>query len=718
MASTAKQKIAILGGGVGAMTAAWQITSEPGWQDKYEVTVYQMGWRLGGKGASGRRAPHWRIEEHGLHIWLGFYHNAFRMLQAAFAEINPEAAAAPVGNTPPRMAKGVFLRCEDAFLPHSYVGAYQQENGRAVPWMVEMPRNDELPWQGGALPSLWSYLVELAQLLLKQAGQDWHAKVYKHEDLHQHQGLMGWLKEKADDLALDAVELGEGAGLAALSGLASLMAKLPHDTDLHLPGQHALLKLLLRQLQAWVAHEFQRLTADDLEGRRHLLMTDFVASALRGVLEDRILEGRRLGELDEEVRTWLTRHGAMPVTVDFNANPLLRVFYDFVFAFLGGDSDDPAKTANFATAPTLRTLFRMCCTYNGAIFWKMRAGMGDTIFTPLYKALMKRGVQFKFFHKVQKLALSEDGRAVQRIHMARQVNTLRPYEPLVNVKGLDCWPSLALYQQIEQGDRLQVEVERQKLDLESLWFDWPNAEEFALEKGRDFDTVVFGISLGSVPLLCDELCQANPAWRRMVDTVQTVATTGVQLWLRPSLPEFGWAAAPPILDGFHEPLDTWADMSHLLPVEDWDDQDPPHNIAYFCGALKAGPLDPEDAATPKRAAGEVARATRNLLDTQLGWLWPKAVDGTGALKEGWLLDRYQRANVDPSERYVLSVAHSESARLKANASGFDNLVLTGDWIDNGFNAGCVEASAMAGLQAGNSVLGKDLYDGVIGQELC
>ena len=29
---------------------------QPGWQDRYEITVYQMGWRLGGKGASGRNA--------------------------------------------------------------------------------------------------------------------------------------------------------------------------------------------------------------------------------------------------------------------------------------------------------------------------------------------------------------------------------------------------------------------------------------------------------------------------------------------------------------------------------------------------------------------------------------------------------------------------------------------------------------------------------------
>ena len=66
----------------------------------------------------------------------------------------------------------------------------------------------------------------------------------------------------------------------------------------------------------------------------------------------------------------------------------------------------------------------------------------------------------------------------------------------------------------------------------------------------------------------------------------------------------------------------------------------------------------------------------------------------------------------------MSVAHSSAARLKANATGFDNLLITGDWIDNGFNAGCVEASAMAGIEAGNALLGRDLYDGVIGRELC
>ena len=48
-----KKKVAILGGGVGGMTAAFDLTNDPDWKDRFdEITVYQLGWRLGGKGAS------------------------------------------------------------------------------------------------------------------------------------------------------------------------------------------------------------------------------------------------------------------------------------------------------------------------------------------------------------------------------------------------------------------------------------------------------------------------------------------------------------------------------------------------------------------------------------------------------------------------------------------------------------------------------------------
>ena len=63
-----------------SLTTAYQLTRTEALRAKHEVTVYQIGWRLGGKGATGRRDG--RIEEHGLHIWFGYYDNAFRMLRA------------------------------------------------------------------------------------------------------------------------------------------------------------------------------------------------------------------------------------------------------------------------------------------------------------------------------------------------------------------------------------------------------------------------------------------------------------------------------------------------------------------------------------------------------------------------------------------------------------------------------------------------------------
>src|SRR6201998_4932041 len=70
-----------------ALSAAWRL-SEPGSRDHFDsVTVYQRGWRLGGKAASSR-GPNGRIEEHGLHIWLGSYENAFGLLRECYAELD------------------------------------------------------------------------------------------------------------------------------------------------------------------------------------------------------------------------------------------------------------------------------------------------------------------------------------------------------------------------------------------------------------------------------------------------------------------------------------------------------------------------------------------------------------------------------------------------------------------------------------------------------
>ena len=69
-----RKRIAIVGGGCAAMAAAWDLTSRKK-AGSCDVTIFQMGGRLGGKAASSRNAPGFgdRIEEHGLHLWLGYY---------------------------------------------------------------------------------------------------------------------------------------------------------------------------------------------------------------------------------------------------------------------------------------------------------------------------------------------------------------------------------------------------------------------------------------------------------------------------------------------------------------------------------------------------------------------------------------------------------------------------------------------------------------------
>ena len=96
-----KRKVAIIGGGMGGLAAAFDLTRTQELRDAFDVTVYQLGWRLGGKAASSRDGDG-RILEHGLHVWFGSYENAFELVRAAYADwdnphkdqaiLDPEAA--------------------------------------------------------------------------------------------------------------------------------------------------------------------------------------------------------------------------------------------------------------------------------------------------------------------------------------------------------------------------------------------------------------------------------------------------------------------------------------------------------------------------------------------------------------------------------------------------------------------------------------------------
>ena len=68
---------------------------------------------------------------------------------------------------------------------------------------------------------------------------------------------------------------------------------------------------------------------------------------------------------------------------------LVRGIYDYAFGFRNGMAG--AEHRAIAAGTSLRGLCRMTFTYRGSYFFKMRGGMGDTVFTPYYKVLKARG---------------------------------------------------------------------------------------------------------------------------------------------------------------------------------------------------------------------------------------------------------------------------------------------------------------------------------------
>ena len=77
------------------------------------------------------------------------------------------------------------------------------------------------------------------------------------------------------------------------------------------------------------------------------------------------------------------KHGATKTSLD---SRFLTGIYDLVFAYEDGD-----REPRLAAGVALRGALRMFFTYRGAMFWRMRSGMGDAVFAPLYKVLSSAG---------------------------------------------------------------------------------------------------------------------------------------------------------------------------------------------------------------------------------------------------------------------------------------------------------------------------------------
>ncbi len=700
---------------MGAMSAAFALSEVDPHGERYEITVYQQGWRLGGKTASGRNAAMGqRIEEHGLHIWAGFYINAFTMMRVVMREL-----ARPPGTKLATLA--------DMFARQNTIHYAQLRDGDWLDWAFWFqPDSDSAVFPGK--DGLWDpdpvmpSLIELLSRLVAFVGATHRIYAAYWQGDHQSEATQVVLQLAPDVQAA----LPRPPSPVATCGHALL--DLAHDfTDrcACVAGQARSVaeRGLTGLLGAYRSLARANYTCQTMpvEIERAFLLGDLAARMVLGIVLENCL-GDGLIAIDKyEIREFLQFRGALDPEKE---NPIISAVYDYTFAFDNGSRATPCMSACCA----IQGLLRLCMTYHGAFFFKATAGFGDTLFTPIYELLSRRGVRFRFFHQVTALEPTQDGTTIGAIVLNEQAALqagLDEYQPLVDVNGIRCWPNAPVWDQLADGASLQA----WNVNFETDVAQPASAAKLRLVCGRDFDHVILGIPVGALRSICGALLHeptnANRAtdWSNMVGHLKTVRTQALQVWLSKEVHTLGGpfvapehqsyaGAMGPVVINCQPPLDTFADMSQLLPAEAWP-ADGPKSVAYFCAVMA------DDAACddPRAADDAVHASSQAWMTSWLHTLWPAigkdaAFDWSILYSPGDLTgparlqDQYWRANTSPSERYVLSLPGTLQYRMEPGGSGYANLFLAGDWTRvPEINAGCVEVAVMSGLLAASALSG-------------
>jgi len=692
----AKKKIAILGGGMAGLSAAYQLTKTQALRDLHDVTVYQLGWRLGGKAASGRDELK-RNLEHGLHVWFGCYENTFQMLRELYA-------ANPPG--------GKLTTWQDAVKPQTYtpIGVLRADGTWAF-WPLSWPMNGGTPGDGTLMPS-WGQMIEI---------------------------VLGWIAEAiARHWEPGPMEAMAAAGRPPPVGGLTHAPLLPTNTTpsraLKAAQQHLNARGPdLNKLSAQDMAHFNDLIGwarDALAGAKftgaspldHRILTevlDIFVAVCHGIWDDLVIPNRPLESIDgSDFRAWLIQHGATPTIV--NTSSVVRIVYDTLFQYLDGDVTRPS----YAAGSGLGVIMRLVGTYKGSMMWDIQAGMGEVLVAPLYKHLVAAGVTFRFFRKVTNLELSADGSLVQTIRMDKQAETVSgDYRPTFELPdGITAWPSEPFWKQLVDGDKMKAA----KVNFESYWCDWPPVRpQEVLALGTDFDIAILAISLGAYkPLndtdvsMCAPLIAKSKRFADYVRNVGVVPTQSLQLWCDPATAGLGWTTGKAATVSGPEYLNIWADMTQVLAFEPWPDPKP-QSLHYLCGTYKTTLYRQPSSNTgvPAQASAEIRTQTIAWLNGSSGWQWPLAdphgafdfdmlhttTPATGAAR---LDQQFWRANIDPTECCTLSGAGTTQYRLHPDQTGFANLILVGEGSRHGFNTTAIEGAVMSGSAGSRAICGQ------------
>jgi uncharacterized protein with NAD-binding domain and iron-sulfur cluster len=663
------QKVAILGGGIGALSTAFFLT-DPSLQGRYEVTVHCMGWRLGGKGASGRNALiHQRIEEHGLHIWFGAYRNAITLMNACYKEL---------GRAPDQP----LATFAEAFQPQNRLVLTEPMDNEWRPWPIDFTPLPNFP----DVPTIYGFY----ELIRGYIGRNPTVT----QAIRSHRSGVASPRDHAILAALARRDLTTHEVNRAVSPERGL--GIDEST-----AESSALKFLAQSI--WAA--LGRRGVDNDRDRRFWIITYLGITIARGILDDQLYEKGFDAVDGDELREWLSRHssfgqidGARPDTLAF-WSPVVQAFYDASFSYAYGDPTKPS----IAASTGLRCLLRILFDFGGSIIYKMSAGMGDTVFVPLYECLKRRGVIFEFFNRVLNLNLDGSRRKIKTIEISRQVTVKRMYEPLICVRRLPCWPNEPLFNQLVEGKDLKASG----ANLEHWKSGWTDSGgRVTLDSDGDFDWVVLAISHAVLPAVAQELCNTSSRWEAMVHGMESVATQAWQLWFSRRRDELGMGSRPEIFGGFLPPWSSIVDFSQVLPFEDWNTIGAPKYLAYSCGTLPDQELSDSE---------HVEQRAKAFLQGDGKIFWPGAYTGgvfnwqalvaSKADCGARLRQQLFRANGDPTARYVTARPGTRKLRISADRTGLENLTVAGEWADTGVNISSIEGTVISGMRASRKISG-------------
>ncbi len=677
-------RVAVLGAGPAGLACAW-LLSKPTWGSKpawtppaadpsleVSVTLVDKACRPGGKAASGRRqvAQAFGIEEHGLHVLMGCYSNLLAMLQtlgATAALSNLFVTQVPrQGNTANGPADTLPVALQAWAQPASPAE-------RLVDWMRLPGFLDNVDWTALGMPGLimFDWLDEMRLWDTKRLDTSTQAVLNLAYAVPAPRPLLRTalrLWETVDALAAHGGgpgANGQVAHLAVRVGLKQLaLAELVQGAERQFMGRHPawegglrsrgnvaelarLLRLLARSaLPANAASAEVRLVGELVE------LATTIAAALDdgGQFPDwaipnppRLADTGRypawasaLQALDcHTLAQWLTDQGAPP-------------------GFANNSGVLAALTAGLFTTPEqigagtfIHGLVRLLLTYQDAPYKRLQGGTGEAVISPIYQALLDKGVAVQLGTEVR--GVERDASGVVRTAKLRKIadcaipGDFAPQLPGSTTPG---WPAQPTCTALNppQDDDLAAEV-------------------FVL----------------AIPPFGGTITGLHPDLEQDLLRINHVATIGLQFWATQA-PKFPAA----IVAGLAGPLRCSAAMDHLQGGEGPAYTQPP---VYWCGEVD----------------DDVARRWQADPSEANNWLRQNAGQFVGGAPAH---PPFLSVNLVGSARYVLSDVQTQAARRDVFHADAPNLWLAGDWTRSAFGCGSIEAAVTSGLEAARQILEK------------